>query len=195
MFKLAMIAIGIMSSTALANAQSGSDNAQADQPVRPVEYVDLERYAGTWYDVGSYPQRFQRGCHCTRARYAKNDDGTVAVVNSCNRDSVSGRYSVARATAVVQPDAASDGSNSRLKVYFFLPWLRLFGGDYWIIGLDEDYRWAVISEPSRKYLWILSRTPVLDPVEMERAKAVIVENGLDLARLQWTVQAGCSYPE
>lgn len=195
MIKFALIGIGMLVGAAAANAQAGGETTQNDQPVRPVDHVDLGRYAGTWYDVASYPQRFQRGCHCTRARYSKNDDGTIAVVNSCNRDSVSGRYSVAKATAVVQPDALNDGSNSRLKVYFFLPWLRLFGGDYWVIGLDEDYRWAVVSEPSRKYLWILSRTPVLDPVEMERAKAVIVENGLDLSRLQWTIQAGCSYPE
>jgi apolipoprotein D and lipocalin family protein len=195
MLKTAMFIFGMTFGAAAAHAQLGTGSEQLDQPVRPVEHVDLDRYAGTWYDVGSYPQRFQRGCHCTRARYTKNDDGTIAVVNSCNRDSVGGRYSVARATGVVQPDAVSDGSNSRLKVYFFLPWLRLFGGDYWIVGLDEEYRWAVVSEPSRKYLWILSRTPVLDPVEMERAKSVIVENGLDLSRLQWTVQVGCSYPE
>lgn len=164
-------------------------------PVRPVPFVDLDRYSGIWYDIGSFPQRFQRGCHCTRARYSKNEDGTINVVNSCNRDSISGRLTVAEGTAVVVPEAVQDGSWSRLKVYFFLPWLRWFGGDYWIIGLDEDYRWAVVSEPSRKYLWILSRTPVLQAAELERAKKAIVDNGLDIAGIQWTPQAGCQYPE
>lgn len=165
---------------------------ESTQRPKPVSHVDLQRYSGTWYEIASYPQWFQRGCHCTRARYSKNDDGTIAVVNSCNRESVDGKYSVAEGTAVVQKDPA--GSNSQLKVYFFLPWLRLFGGDYWIIGLDEEYRWAVVGDPSKKYLWILSRTPILEDAELRRAKSVIESNGLDLAPLQWTVQTGCVYP-
>lgn len=166
--------------------------AMASGPV-PVPRVDLDRYTGTWYEIASYPQWFQRGCHCTRARYSKNDDGTIDVLNSCNRESVTGKYSTANGTAVVQPD--DNGSNARLKVYFFLPRLRLFGGDYWVIGLDEDYRWAVVSEPREKYLWILSRTPELPDAELEKAKEVIRSNGLDLNMLEWTTQAGCNYPE
>ncbi len=159
----------------------------------PVSRVDLDRYVGTWYEIASYPQWFQRGCHCTRARYSKNEDGTISVLNSCNRDSTDGKYSTANGTAVVQNDATN--SNARLKVFFFLPWLRLFGGDYWIIGLDDEYRWAVVSEPSQKYLWILSRTPEMPGDQLDRARKVIRDNGLDLEMLNWTEQKGCAYPD
>ncbi len=179
-------------SSSNSSLESVGPTVELTQPPKPVLLVDLQRYAGTWYEIASYPQWFQRGCNCTRARYSKKDDGTIAVVNSCNRESVDGKYSVAEGTAVVQKDPA--GSNSRLKVYFFLPWLRLFGGDYWIIGLDEEHRWAVVGDPSKKYLWILSRTPSLDDAELRRGKSVIESNGLDLTALQWTVQKGCVYP-
>ena len=89
--------------------ESVGPTVELTQPPKPMLLVDLQRYAGTWYEIASYPQWFQRGCNCTRARYRKKDDGTIAVVNSCNRESVDGKYSVAEGTAVVQKDPA--GSN------------------------------------------------------------------------------------
>lgn len=161
----------------------------------PVAQLDLNRYSGTWYEIASYPQWFQKGCHCTRAQYELNADSTVRVLNTCNRDSVGGKYSEAEGTARVVRAARDDGSFSRLKVYFFLPWLRLFGGDYWVIGLADDYSWAVVGDPSRKYLWILSRTPDLAVEAREQVMTVIANQGYTTEPLQWTVQNGCDYPE
>ncbi|MBX9702118.1 MAG: lipocalin family protein, partial [Acetobacteraceae bacterium] len=69
---------------------------------------------------------------------------------------------------------------------FFWP----FYGDYWVLGLDPDYRWAVVGDPSRRWLWILSRTPAMAPTDLERAKAVAREAGYDLAPLRMTRQRG-----
>ncbi len=153
----------------------------AEPPLETVPRVDLARYAGTWYEIASYPQRFQKGCTATTATYTLRPDGTVEVVNRCARDSLNGRVTVARGKARV----VDKHTNARLKVSFFWP----FWGDYWIIDLGRDYEYAVVGHPSRTYLWILSRTPTMDAAVyggiLERLRA----QGYDTSRLVRTLQA------
>ena len=148
------------------------------QPLRTVPQVDLERYGGKWYEIASFPQRFQKGCRNTTAEYTLNDKGFVIVENRCNRDSLNGELSSAKGKAFVEPGTG----NAKLKVRFFWP----FTGKYWIIDLAEDYSYAVVGHPDRNYLWILARTPHMpDNVYsgiLERLRA----NGYDPARLQKT---------
>ena len=127
----------------------------AAQPLlEVVEHVDLDRYLGTWYEIASYPAWFQRGCTAVTAEYSFRDDGLIRVVNSCRKGSLDGplKRSTGRAKVV------DEATNAKLKVSFFGP----FWGDYWVIDLDPEYRWAVVGVPNRKYLWILSRTPRMD---------------------------------
>ena len=123
------------------------------QPLTTVPLVDLERYAGTWYEVASYPKSFQKRCHCTTATYTPSEKGYVVVDNRCNRDSASGKRSGIKGKAF--PEEGS--GNAKLKVLFFWP----FTGKYWIIDLAPDYSYAVVGHPDRESLWILSRTPQL----------------------------------
>jgi apolipoprotein D and lipocalin family protein len=146
-----------------------------------VEEVDLARYAGRWYEIASFPQYFQEGCVATRATYRLRDDGRIDVLNECRDRTLDGPLRRAEGVAwVVDPDT----SPARLKVQFFWP----FSGDYWIFDLDPDYRFAAVGSPSREYLWILSRTPAMDPAEyaalLERLEAL----GFDLSRLEPTLQ-------
>jgi apolipoprotein D and lipocalin family protein len=150
-------------------------------PLEVVSHVDLERYLGRWYEIASFPQRFQRGCVATRATYSRRDDGRIRVVNECRDRTLDGELRQAEGIAWVAED---DGSNARLKVQFFWP----FRGDYWIIDLDPDYQYAVIGHPSREYLWILSRTPTLDPARYEEILGRIEAQGFDLERLNPTPQ-------
>ena len=81
--------------------------------------------------------------------------------------------------------------NARLKVRFAPKWLTAFPfvwGDYWVIGLADDYRWAVVGDPDRSYLWVLSRTPQMTPEDWNAATSKAHENGFDLSRLQHTRQ-------
>lgn len=149
-------------------------------PLESVPHVDLARYAGTWYEIASYPQRFQKGCTGTTATYTLRADGTVEVLNRCARDSLAGRVTVARGRAKV----VDRTSNARLKVSFFWP----FWGDYWIIDLGRDYEYAVIGHPSRKYLWILSRTPTMATASYEGILERLRGQGYDAARLRRTLQ-------
>ena len=149
-------------------------------PLETVPQVDLQRYLGTWYEIASYPASFQKGCVATRADYALRPDGLIRVVNQCRKNALDGPLQSAEGKArVVNPPA-----NSRLEVSFFWP----FWGDYWIIALDGDYRWAVIGHPSRDYLWILSRTPTLDEALYRRLLDGLPARGYDPGRLQRTLQ-------
>ena len=133
-----------------------------------VPSVDLARYAGKWYEIARLPNRFQRHCASdTTAGYTLRPDGKIAVVNQCRQSD--GRMKAANGTA---RRAGAKEPSTKLKVTFFWP----FSGNYWIIDLDPDYRWAVVGEPSRKFLWVLSREPRLD--------AAIYDQILDRAKKQ-----------
>jgi apolipoprotein D and lipocalin family protein len=120
-------------------------------PLRTVPHVDPTRYAGTWYEIASFPQRFQRGCTATTATYTLRPDGDLDVLNRCRKGSPDGEERSARGRARVVDRA----TNAKLEVSFFRP----FWGDYWIVDLAQDYTYAVVGHPGRDYLWILSRAP------------------------------------
>lgn len=152
------------------------------QPPPPVvPSVDLERYAGKWYEIARLPNRFQRGCTGNvTATYTLRPDGKIQVLNQCRDER--GRTKSARGTA----RAAGKGEpNTKLKVTFF--WL--FSGNYWIIDLDPGYRWAVVGEPRRRYLWILSREPQLDDETYQGIVERAAAKGFDIHRLIRTAQS------
>jgi apolipoprotein D and lipocalin family protein len=145
-----------------------------------VTSVDLKRYVGKWYEIASLPAPFQEGCFCTTAEYSLEKDH-VKVVNRCRRGSPQGE--VDEALGKAWPVEGSN--NSRLKVSFFWP----FKGDYWIIGLDQDYQWAMVGHPQKKYLWILSRSPNM-PMELYQSLVSKAKSmGYDVARLKLMNQA------
>lgn len=129
-------------------------------PAKPhlttVEKVDLGRYLGKWYEVARLPQRYEKDCIEATAEYRPSKkEGKIAVRNSCRKLSCDSEpVSVEGTARVVDPV-----NFSKLKVSFFWP----FEGDYWILKLHPNYEYAVVGAPSRKALWILSRTPHLDP--------------------------------
>ncbi len=148
----------------------------ACKTMETVPYVDLERYAGTWYSIASYPQRFERGCHATTATYSLSEKGYVIVENRCRKGSLNGEESYIKGKAFV----TRNSGNAKLKVQFFWP----FRGKYWIIELAPDYSYAVVSHPNRKYLWILSRTPVMDQAVYQGILERLPARGLDPGKLQ-----------
>ncbi len=147
-------------------------------PLTVVHQVDLQRYMGTWYEIASFPQWFQKGCTDTRADYRLREDGEIEVLNSCLRkgvpDTVKGRAWVADATA-----------HAKLKVSIVWP----FRSDYWIIELGTEYEYAVVSVPSREHLWILARKPVMDDDQFQAIVGRLKDRGFDMDRLQRTTHA------
>jgi apolipoprotein D and lipocalin family protein len=133
--------------------------------IQPVRGFQVERYLGTWHEIARLDHRFERGLTDVTATYARRDDGGIDVLNR-GWDAAAGQWREARGRAYFldAPDVAS------LKVSFFGP----FYGGYHVFALDDDYRWAVVSGPSRDYFWILARQPTLDPATrsdlIERAR-------------------------
>jgi apolipoprotein D and lipocalin family protein len=157
-------------------------------PPQTVEYVDPDRYLGKWYEIAKYPNPFQASCYGnTTATYSPHPEieGDILVENRCQEDSPGGDYQeiIGRASFL------DDGSNSMLNVYFFGD----FGAPYWIIELDDTagddpYAWAVVSDPFRLNLWILSRTPALEGQVLDTILDKITSQGYSTERLLWTPQ-------
>ena len=154
---------------------------ESDSPLTVVDSVDVNRYLGKWYEIASYPAWFQKGCTGTTAEYSLLPDGKIQVVNRCHKDRLEGPLKESKGKAEVVDTA----TNAKLKVWFFWP----FKGNYWIIDLAPDYQWAVVGEPSRKYLWILSRTPIMDEAVFEGILQRLPQKGYDPGKLRSTDQA------
>ena len=153
--------------------------ARGAEPLKTVSYVDVERYMGVWYEIASFPQWFSKDCFNTSATYALRDNGKVSVLNQCHKGTPTGPVSTANGVARV----VNKETNAELKVTFFWP----FSGKYWIIELGDDYEYAVVSEPGRSTLWILSRTEVLDKDTLDGILDRLVRvHGFSLDKLKFT---------
>ena len=117
---------------------------------------------------------------CSTAEYALLPDGRIRVINRCFKNSLDGPLK----TSTGKAEVVDTASNARLKVWFFWP----FKGDYWIIDLDPDYQWAVVGVPSRKYLWILCRSPSMDTAVYQGIIKRLIDKAYDPTLLQLTPQ-------
>jgi apolipoprotein D and lipocalin family protein len=150
-------------------------------PLEVVDFVDLEQYAGRWYEIARIPNSFERDCVGVTADYTLRDDGQVDVLNTCVEGDLEGEVRTIEGVArVVDPD-----TNAKLAVRFFGP----FEGAYWIIELGDTYEYAVVGNPTRSFLWILSRTPELDDVLLEDIISRLPERGYDPQQLEMVPQA------
>ncbi|KAJ3705471.1 hypothetical protein LUZ61_009176 [Rhynchospora tenuis] len=161
--------------------------AEQTKEVTPVRGLDLNRYMGRWYEIACFPSQFQpkNGAN-TRATYTLNEDGTVKVLNETWTD---GKRGFIQGTAF-KADAKSD--EAKLKVRFFVPpFLPIIPitGDYWVLYIGDNYQYAVVGQPSRKYLWILSRTPVIDDEVYNHLVEKAKEQGYDVSKLKKTPQS------
>lgn len=151
-----------------------------------IESLDVQRYMGTWYEIAKFPNRFQSMCHSdTRAQYTLQANGSVQVINSCRLSSGEGTQAVGEARQI------GTGTSPRLQVRFAPAWLSAIPwvwGDYWVIDLDPKYQLAAVSEPQRKFLWILSRTPTVGQAELDALMTRLTQAGFDLRLLELSRQ-------
>lgn len=143
------------------------------EEVTTVESVDLLRYQGTWYEIAKLPNRFQKVCaKNVTATYTLKDDGNISVVNKC--EETSGKLNQVEGVAKI----VDDQTNAKLAVSFVrFFWKNWFFGDYWILGIAEDYSWVVVGGPGRKYGWILARAPHISPETLNEAYEVAEAKG------------------
>jgi apolipoprotein D and lipocalin family protein len=148
-------------------------NAKVPQPAKP---VDLQRYLGRWFELARHENRFEKGLDSVTAEYALLPDGKLAIVNRGTRD---GKEQVREGRAIV----ADEATNAKLKVSFFGP---IYAGDYWVLECGEDYDWAIVGEPSGRYLWVLAREPRPSAALVETILARVEALGYDRWALRRT---------
>lgn len=146
-------------------------------PVTTVKQIDVNRYLGRWYQVAYNPTGFQPNVgKLVTADYSLMKNGKISVVNSIYDDEA-GLKMIKRAKGKAYP---VNKTNSKLKVTFFWP----FKGDYWVVRMDEkNYTYTVVSDPSRKYLWILARKLPFSKATYKEITDWLTANGWDLSRL------------
>jgi len=167
--------------------------ADAARPLQPIESLVVPRYMGIWYEIAKIPNDFQKKCvGDTTATYNLGEDGRVQVVNRCR--TADGKSDVAEGVA----RQLGGPTSPKLKVRFapaILSFIPMVWGDYWVIDLDEKYQLSAVSEPKREYLWILSRTPQVEPAEYDALLTRLTAQGLDVSRLERTSQTRMSQPQ
>ncbi len=175
---LGALLIGFGSSQAIAQ--------QGDQAVKTVASLDVPRYLGTWYEISKFPNWFQKKCVSnTKAVYTAKPDGNLRVLNSCK----TAGGEISEAEGLARQIGAKD--SSKLEVRFAPEWLSflpLVWGDYWVIDLDSQYQVAAVSDPRREYLWVLSRTPQLDPKVYADLLQRLKQQQFDIQKLELTSQ-------
>ncbi len=171
----------------LSYAISSLPAAAQPAPVQSVPSLDVQRYAGQWFEQTRLPNFFQSGCvGDVVVNYRVQADASIEVVNRCREANDKVNQMQGRAVA-----ADGDTTGARLKVSFlprWLQWVPFTQGDYWVVMLGGDYRYAVVSEPSRKFLWVLSRAPVMDSATYDTVLAELKLKGYSVEGLIRTPQ-------
>jgi apolipoprotein D and lipocalin family protein len=156
--------------------------------VKVVEKVDLARYQGAWHEIASIPQFFQRKCvRDTIATYSQLEGGEIKVENTCTREDGGKERAEGRARLY---DSAETAKLSVTFLQLFGAFRYWAGGDYWVIELDPNYQWAVVGHPSRKYGWLLSRTPTQPVATLAEIIGRIKAQGYDACEFIVTPQTG-----
>ena len=150
-------------------------SCKSTQNLSTVEKVDIKKYAGQWFEIARLPNSFEKGLNCVTATYTLKKNDKIEVLNKGYSTKDVGKFKTAKGTAWL-PDSKYPG---RLKVSFFRP----FSGNYYIISLDEEYNYALVGDPSRKYLWILSRTKNLDDKVYSDLLELAKLNGFDIGNI------------
>lgn len=145
-----------------------------------VSEFDMNRYLGRWFEIARYPMAFQKGLVGVTAEYVRNKEGVVEAINVGRMKTLDGEVLMFGGRVWVPKPKEP----AKLRVEFFAP----LTASYWVIALDPQYQWAVVGEPSRQYLWILSRTPTISPDTEALIHQRITEAGYRLDLLQPTPQ-------
>ncbi len=168
------------------NALAQSDARGANAPLSTIETLDVARYMGTWFEIAKFPNWFQKKCTGnTKAEYSLKADGKVQVINRCRLEDGASSVAIGAARQL------GARSSAKLEVRFAPEWMAFLPavwGDYWVIDLDERYQLVAVSEPKRKYLWILSRTPHIDQKAYDALLGRLTQKGFDIRQLDVTKQ-------
>jgi apolipoprotein D and lipocalin family protein len=148
----------------------------ANKHLDVVQVVDIQKYSGKWYEIARLPNKFEKGLECVSANYTLIENGKIEVLNQGYSTHDHSKIETAKGKAYI-PDK---NEPAKLKVTFFWP----FYGDYWIIYLDENYQYALVGDPSRKYLWILARRKTMEEITFQKVLGIARTKGFDVDKME-----------
>ena len=184
-FLAVLLLFGVLGAHA-ADTSVHTEAQAAAEPLKTIASLDVPRYMGTWHEIARYPNWFQKKCAShSMAEYSLLRDGHVQVINRCRKADGEWMEAIGEARQV------GPATSPKLEVRFAPSWLSFLSfvwGNYWVIDLDEAYQLVAVSEPDREYLWILSRSPRVDPVSYEALLSRLRQQGFDLGKLEVTRQ-------
>ena len=140
-------------------------------PPKTMNYVNLTKYQGVWYEIARLPNYFEKGCLKPQANYTLKDN-YIEVLNQCRLKNGKIKQVKGKAWPI-------DKTNSKLKVQFFWP----FRGDYWILYINPGYKYALVGVPSRQYLWILARKPMIIKDNYDKLVKIAEQQGFKVDKL------------
>lgn len=183
-----------MNTTATSKASTATININPDAIIyksasepTTVDSVDLDKYAGTWHEIGRLPMYFQRNCASdVTANYTEKTDGSgIIVTNKC----LDKESSQIVAEGLAKP---ADTTGSKLKVTFLPSWIRWLPvgrADYWVLARDDGYQTALVGTPDKKYLWLLARSPNVTQQTYAKYRHIAQGQGYDLKEFTLTPHA------
>ena len=144
-----------------------------------INHVDINRYMGTWYEIALLPNWFQKKCiGGATAHYSLMENGMVKVVNQC--ETAKGMSTANGVAWVVDKE-----TQAKLKVSFapLAKYFKWFGGDYWILFLDDDYQHVIVGAPNFKYLWFLARSETISDDMFQKLSKIAAEKGFNVQKM------------
>ena len=164
----------------------------AASPVRAIATLDMRRYMGQWYEIAKFPNRFQKKCVAnTVAQYTLLNSGRVRVTNRCRMANGEMDEAIGMAKQI------GPANSPKLKVRFAPEWLSFLDavwGNYWVLDIDPAYQLVAVGEPSREYLWVLSRTPTVPADQYQALLRRLEAQGFDVRKLEISPQGIQSSP-
>jgi apolipoprotein D and lipocalin family protein len=179
----AVLATAVSAASCTSNPAAPQLNADM-KPLTAISTLDLNRYLGTWHEIAKYPNRFQAMCKTnTTADYSILPNGALNVLNSCFDDKGMRKEAIGTARLKTGP--------SQLEVTFlpsYLRWLPFVWANYWVVAIDPDYQWSLVSEPNRQFAWVLAREKQLSPAQQTKVLAAMEAAGLQWQAMEKTSQ-------
>ena len=168
------IRLGVLSFVLAASTAAQAAEAIAAKPIDP------QRYLGRWYEVARLPNSFQKNCEAATSDWSKNSSGMYDVVQTCHTGSPSGPAKVWRGAGKVLDEAAA-----KIRIGFFGGFIKQ---DYVVVDRGDDYSWCILATTTPKFVWIMSRRPVLDNTQKSNLVAHARQLGLNVSGLVYDQQ-------
>jgi len=159
--------------------------ACAQPPAPSARPLDPSRYVGRWYEVARVPNKIQTDCVAATSDWSRQDDGGFKVVQTCHIGAPMGPTKIWRGAGRII-DALT---NTRFRIGFFGGFIKM---DYQVLDRGDDYSWCILTAANPKFLWIMSRRPVLDSAEKASLIARARSLGYNVASLVYDSQPASS---